>query len=311
MFKQTLSLGAAIALMACSASAPSAEQVTPETETSAAKAEPVKRSISAQKIADGFYVLLGPGGNIGVSIGDDGVYMIDDKFDRFGEEIITTVAELTDAPIRYVLNTHFHGDHTGANAKMKATGATIMGHDNVRKRMGMSFENKMWNRTVEATDPSLWPVLTFSDTATLHFNGQTVKAIHVPSAHTDGDSLVHFEEANIIHMGDNFFLGMFPFVDVDGGGNLNGMIKAQETALALSDEATQIIPGHGPMASRDDLAGSIALLKTIRDRVQGHIDEGKTLEEIIAAKPLADMAHLAAFIKEDGMITSAYRSLNP
>jgi len=174
----------------------------------------------------GFYMLLGPGGNIGVSVGEDGVFVIDDKFSRFADQIVEQIRAITDAPIRYVINTHYHGDHSGANAEMKESGAIIVAHENVRKRMGMSFENKAFGQTVQATDPKLWPDITYSENATFHFNGQTVHAIHTPNAHTDGDSILFFEEANVLHMGDNFFFGLFPYIDVDGGGSLSGMIAS-------------------------------------------------------------------------------------
>lgn len=265
--------------------------------------------ISTQKLADNFYMLVGPGGNVGVSTGTDGVYVIDDKFSRFADQIIARIGEVTGEPIRYVLNTHYHGDHTGANAEMKDTGATIMAHDNVRTRMGMTFENKAFGRTVEAVNASLWPTLTFSDTATLHFNGQTVKAMHVPNAHTDGDSLVHFMPANIIHMGDNYFNGLFPYVDVDGGGTLQGMIAAQEKAIAMADAQTQIIPGHGPMATKADLQNSRDILKEILKRVETAKSKGLSIDEAVAAVPLTDYKELASFINEESMVRAAYRSL--
>lgn len=265
--------------------------------------------ISTQKLAEDFYMLVGPGGNIGVSTGADGVYVIDDKFSRFADQIIARIGEVTGEPIRYVLNTHYHGDHTGANAEMKETGATIMAHDNVRKRMGMTFENKTFGRTVEAVDESLWPTLTFSDTATLHFNGQMVKALHVPNAHTDGDSIVHFSPANIIHMGDNYFNGLFPYVDVDGGGTLQGMIAAQEKAIAMADAQTQIIPGHGPMATKGDLEKSADILKDILSRVKAAKESGKSIDEAVVAVPLTDYKDLASFINEEKMVRTAYRSL--
>lgn len=280
-----------------------------ETKLDDSPIEVVAPDISTQKLADNFYMLVGPGGNIGVSTGADGVYVIDDKFSRFADQIIARIGEVTGEPIRYVLNTHYHGDHTGANAEMKDTGATIMAHDNVRKRMGMTFENKTFGRPVEAVDEALWPTLTFSDTATLHFNGQTVKAIHIPNAHTDGDSIVHFMPANIIHMGDNYFNGLFPYVDVDGGGTLQGMIKAQDTALALADETTQIIPGHGPMATKADLQNSRDILKEILKRVETAKTEGLSIDEAVAALPLTDYKHLASFINEENMVRTAYRSL--
>ncbi|WP_409432532.1 MBL fold metallo-hydrolase [Litorimonas sp. RW-G-Af-16] len=307
MLKSVLLSVSVLALIACGAQSSADAAPAPEQSKAAA---PVEKNITIKDLGNDFYMLLGPGGNIGVSVGEDGVYVIDDKFARFGEEIIARIGEITDQPIKYVLNTHHHGDHTGANAVMKTTGATVMAHDNVRVRMSEPYKSSRSETGMsQPTDPSLWPTLTFSDTTTLHFNGHTVKQIHVPSSHTDGDSIVHFVEANIVHMGDNFFLGMFPFVDVDSGGNLNGMIAAQEKVLSMINADTQVIPGHGPLAGRAELESSIATLKTIRDRVQKHMTDGKTLDEIIAAKPLADMSDMNGFIKEDGMVTAAYRSL--
>ena len=306
-----------LALTACSAQTDqtkmTAEKVAPKTDVKAAAqksdqkvAEP---KIKTTELGSGIYVLFGPGGNIGLSIGDDGVYMIDDKFAGNAPEILERVAELTDQPVTYVLNTHLHGDHSGSNVQMKEVGATVMAHDNVRARMQTSYENTTFGRTVEPREAEALPVLTFSETATLHFNGQTVRAIHTPHAHTDGDSIVYFEEANIIHMGDNFFNGLFPFIDMDAGGHMDGMIASHNTALALANETTQIIPGHGPMSSKADLTAARDMLIDIRARVKAQMNEGKSLEAIIAGKPLADMSDYASFIKEDGIITFAYKSI--
>ena len=201
MLKKFLWGSAILALTACGAENSTAAQnqdktAQKSTQTTQAKAAP-KSDITTQKLSEGMYMLLGPGGNIGVSVGEDGVFVIDDKFARFADQIIAQIKGITDQPIRYVVNTHYHGDHSGANAQMKAAGAVIIAHDNVRKRMGMTFENKAFGRTVKAVEASLWPNLTFSDRATLYFNGQTVTAIHTPSAHTDGDSIIYFKEANL------------------------------------------------------------------------------------------------------------------
>jgi glyoxylase-like metal-dependent hydrolase (beta-lactamase superfamily II) len=304
----TLSLALCVS---ASLSLPAKARHDNHTETHQAKAIKDKApDISAKKLADNFYMLVGPGGNIGVSVGEDGVYVIDDKFSRFADQIIYRIGEISNEPIRYVLNTHYHGDHTGANAEMKETGATIMAHDNVRKRMGMTFENKTFGRTVKAVDASLWPTLTFSDTATLHFNGQTVKAIHVPKAHTDGDTIVHFAPANIIHMGDNYFNGMFPYVDVDGGGSLQGMIAAQTKAIELSDKETQIIPGHGPMATKADLTKSRDTLVDILARVSTAKAKGLSMDAAVKAVPLNDYKDLASFIDQDKMVRTAYRTID-
>ena len=254
-------------------------------------------------------MLLGPGGNIGVSVGEDGVFVIDDKFSRFADQIVEQIRAITDAPIRYVINTHYHGDHSGANAEMKETGAIIVAHENVRKRMGMSFENKAFGRTIQATDPKLWPDVTYSENATFHFNGQTVHAIHTPNAHTDGDSILFFEEANILHMGDNFFFGLFPYIDVDGGGSLSGMIASHSAALDIINDKTKVIPGHGILAGKTDLFKTQDMLISIQKRVTDEIARGATLEDILKKDILADYAEYASFIDKDNMVKIAYRSI--
>lgn len=312
--KQLL-LASTLFLAACSGAETVAETVEPKPAPKAETAQekpaeaPAKPNITSQDLGGGFYMLVGPGGNIGVSTGPDGVYMIDDKFARFGQEIIDVVATLSDMPISYVLNTHHHGDHTGANVELKAVGATIVAHDNVRARMGTTYQNKAFGREQAARDAGLWPTLTFSDELTLWFNGDAVHAIHIPSAHTDGDSIVHFSNSNIIHLGDNYFKGMLPFVDVDSGGSIQGMIKAQQIAYDLADDNTKIIPGHGPLSTKAELGESIKILQAIHDRVKARMDAGESLEAIVAADPLEDMTHLESFIKKPFMVTATWRSL--
>lgn len=304
-------LASTLLLAACSGAETVAETAEPKAEPASNQATeaPAKRNITSQGLGGGFYMLLGPGGNIGVSTGADGVYMIDDKFARFGQEIIDVVATLSDKPITYVLNTHHHGDHSGANAEMKAVGATVVAHDNVRARMGISYENKAFGRQQDARDAALWPTLTFSDEMTLWFNGDEVRAIHVPAGHTDGDTIVHFVEANIIHLGDNYFRGMLPFIDVDSGGAIQGMINAQQIAYDLADANTKIIPGHGSLSTKADLGESIKRLQAIHDRVKARMDAGESLEAIIAADPLAEMTELEGFMKKPNVITATWRSL--
>lgn len=317
MLKKILWGAAILALTACGAENSTAAQNQDKTaqkpaqkltEATQAKAA-VKSDITTQKLSEGMYMLLGPGGNIGVSVGDDGVFVIDDKFARFADQIIAQIKGITDQPIRYVVNTHYHGDHSGANAQMKAEGAVIIAHDNVRKRMGMTFENKAFGRTVQAVDESLWPNLTFSDRATLYFNGQTVTAIHTPSAHTDGDSIIYFKEANLLHMGDNFFNGMFPYIDIDGGGSLQGMIASHDLALSLINDETTIIPGHGPVAVKADLIKIQGMLKDVQNRVEIQISAGATLEKILEQDLLKDLSHYSGFIDTENMVKFAHRSL--
>jgi len=305
-----LLLASSILLAACGAQTDASEaEAAPEPAQEVKAEAPAKPNITSQKLDDGFYMLLGPGGNIGVSIGQDGVYMIDDKFAQFGQEIIDVVGTLTDQSIKYVLNTHHHGDHSGANAEMKAVGATVVAHDNVRSRMGISYMNQAFGRQQDARPEALWPTLTFSDEMTLWFNGDEVRAIHIPAGHTDGDSIVHFVNANIIHLGDNFFRGMLPFVDVDSGGAIQGMIAAQEMAYDLADANTKIIPGHGSLSTKEELGDSIKRLQAIHDRVKARMDAGESLEAIIAADPLADMTELEGFMKKENVITATWRSL--
>lgn len=282
------------------------EEATPvasaETE---AQPEP---QLTIERINDNLHVLFGPGGNIGVSSGRDGVVLIDDKYTANGDEILLRVSEISDGPLLFVINTHLHSDHTGSNAQMSAEGAMVMGHDNIRKRMGETYENRQLGRPMEAREPTDWPVVTFSDEVSLHFNGETARAVHTPKAHTDGDAIIVFENANAIHMGDNLFFGMFPFVDVDSGGSMQGMIAAHDAALELADDATVIIPGHGPLTDRDGLQTARNVLQTVFDRVRVRKEDGQSLQEIIDADPLADMSELAGFITKDAIITAAWRS---
>jgi glyoxylase-like metal-dependent hydrolase (beta-lactamase superfamily II) len=275
---------------------------------------PEELNLTVEEINPTLHVLFGPGGNIGVSSGPEGVVLIDDKFGQNAEEILYHIQTITQAngaspELLFVINTHLHGDHTGSNPEMKEAGAMIMGHDNIRKRMGTTYENKAFGRTVEAKDPSFFPVVTFSEEATLHFNDVTAQAIHIPAAHTDGDSIIHFVEPDVIHMGDNLFLGMFPFVDVDSGGSFQGMIAAHDAALALAGEDTVIIPGHGPLTDKAGLQKARDELQTIFDRVRVRKEAGQSLEQILAERPLADMEAMNAFIKEDGIIAMAWRSM--
>ena len=305
MTKTIFLILSALALSACSAHT----EAAPQAKTEAATTDAPKSDITTDDLGNGFYRLVGPGGNIGVSVGYDGIFVIDDKFDRFSDQIIAQIQAINGQGITYVINTHYHGDHTGANGALKDVGAAIVAHDNVRTRMGTTFESKLWGRTVKATKPHQWPDVTFSENATFHFNGQTTQIIHTPAAHTDGDSIVYFKEANILHMGDNYFNPIFPYVDVDSGGSLQGMIAAQTLAINMIDDATQIIPGHGDMSNLAELMATRDRLQDIYNRIKAKVDAGKTVDEIIKEKPLSDLAQFSGFIKEDMMVRIAYRSI--
>lgn len=244
--------------------------------------------IKTEKVSGNIYVLFGAGGNIGVSVGDDGVYIVDDQFAPLTEKIKTAIASLSDKPIRFAINTHFHGDHTGGNENLGKEDTVIVAHDNVRLRMSEGSFVKAFNmRTPAQTGPAL-PVVTFNDQAGLHLNGEQARMHHVSNAHTDGDSIVYFEGSNVVHMGDTFFMGSFPFIDVPNGGSIDGVIAAANKVLTLVNDETRIIPGHGPVTDSKGLTTYREMLVTVRGRVAAMKSDGKTLEEVQAANPVEE-----------------------
>ena len=244
--------------------------------------------IETVKVSDNIYMLVGSGGNIGLSIGEDGAFMIDDQFAPLTEKILAAVRTLTDQPVRFLVNTHWHGDHVGGNENLGKAGAIIVAHENVRKSMSIEHFMEAFNRSVPASPEAALPVVTFTDAMTFHWNGDDVHVFHVEPAHTDGDSIIHFRHANVLHTGDTFFNGMYPYIDVSSGGSIDGMIAAADVALKLCNDQTRIIPGHGELADADDLRAYRAVLQAVRDRVRSLVDAGKTREEVIAAKPSAE-----------------------
>ena len=235
------------------------------------------------------YMLSGQGGNIGVCVGDDGVFAIDDQFAPLTPRILAEIEKISEKPIRFVVNTHWHGDHTGGNENLGKAGAIIVAHANVRKRMSEQQFMEAFNRTVEPSPKVALPVVTFEQSVTFHWNDETIEVVHVQPAHTDGDSFVHLRSANALHAGDVFFNGMYPFIDTSTGGNLEGMIRAVERILERCDAETRIIPGHGPLASRADLERYQRMLTTVRDRIEPMLRAGRSRDEVIAAKPTADL----------------------
>lgn len=272
---------------------------------SAHQSEPEKHSVTTTDLGGGVYMLEGRGGNVGVSIGEDGVIVVDDQFDYMVPAILDAIGDLTDQPVSFLINTHYHGDHTGGNPAMAEAGATIVAHHNVHKRLNMDFYNPVFDRETKAR-PEASPHLTYGSDAVFHINGQETHLIHTPGGHTDGDTIVFFKQANVIHMGDNYFNGMFPFIDAGSGGSIDGMIGAHNKALELSDESTQIIPGHGPMASMADLTEARDLLVEIKGRVKPFIDQDVSVDDAIAADPLAGLEDYEAFINKERMIRSVY-----
>jgi cyclase len=267
--------------------------------------------VKATPIRDGLYLLTGRGGNIVASVGDDGVFLVDDQYAPLTERILAALAAITDQPVRFVINTHWHGDHVGGNENLARAGAVIVAHENVRRRMSTEQFMAVFNTTVPASPAGALPVVTFTGGVTLHLNGDDVRVMHVANAHTDGDSLVHFQHVNVLHMGDIYFNGLYPFIDLDSGGGIHGMIAAIERGLELSDDSTVIVPGHGPLSDRAELAAYRDMLAGFRDRIAALKGEGQSLEQVIAARPTAEFDESlgGAFISPERLIGFIYNSL--
>lgn len=292
---RTLALVLALGLASSAADAQSRDEVT----------------IRRVEIGSGVAMLVGRGGNIGVSTGSDGVFLIDDQYAPLTPKILAAVEDLDPRPVRFVLNTHWHGDHTGGNENLAEAGALIFAHDNVRERMQSDQFIAALGRSVPASPPAALPVVTFDRELTLHLNGQAVRATHVDPAHTDGDALVHLSPANVIHTGDLYFAGMYPFFDLSSGGRFDGLIAAADRVLAIADAETKIIPGHGPLSNANELEAWRAMLVDVRRRVQAAIDDGVTLDEIVASGPTRvwDAQYGGGFVKPDSFVRMVHASL--
>lgn len=240
--------------------------------------------IATTELAPGIYLLTGRGGNVGLTVGEDGAAIIDDQFADMAPKIRAAVAMLTDQPVRFVINTHLHGDHTGGNDAFAKAGAVIIAQENVRKRLGTPQINPSTSQPIAPRARAALPVVTFADSATLHFNDDDLEFRHLPNAHTETDIIVRFRKANIVHMGD-LFTGGFPFIDGNTGGTLDGLIKAHEAVLPTLDEHTRLIRGHGPLGDKAELQAYHDMLAVVRDRIAKLVRAGRSQEDVIAARP--------------------------
>lgn len=267
--------------------------------------------IETVPVSDGVFMLVGAGGNVGLSVGEDGAFLVDDQYAPLTDQIRAAIAAQTDAPVRFVVNTHWHGDHTGGNEHMGEAGAIIVAHENVRERMSTEQFIEAFGETVAASPEAALPVVTFTDGVTFHWNGDEIRVFHVDSAHTDGDVVIHFIGANVIHAGDTYFNGAYPFIDVSSGGRLGGLIAAADRLLEIAGEQTRIIPGHGPLSGRAELAAYRDVLIAARERIGTMVADGMSRESVVAATPMSayDATWGAGFMKPDVWVGIVYDAL--
>jgi len=268
-----------------------------------------KATFATEKLSSGIYMLSGKGGfvggNVGLSMGEDGVVLIDNGMPSSLAILQTAIAGITTRPIDFLINTHVHGDHIGNNETMSEAGASVVAHKNLRKHLQ---EKGMQGKPATR---GMLPVITFSKEMSFHLNGDDAKLIHVPNAHTDGDSVIYFEKTNIIHAGDTFFNGMFPFIDLNSGGSVDGFIAAQQRILAMSNDKTKIIPGHGPLATKKDLERNLAMLVDAKKIIAKHVEQNKSEEDVVRANPLAKYSsdYNWRFITTEKMVRQIYAGL--
>jgi len=274
-----------------------------------------KVQIKVTKVSGNIYMLEGAGGNIAASVGEDGIVIVDDQYAPLADKIQSALRDLkiTDKPVRFVINTHYHGDHTGGNVPFANSGSTVIAQDNVRKRLesggtaGNGGSVKMDN---PPAPKAALPIITFEHDVTVHLNGEDIRALHFPSGHTDGDAVIFFPKNNVVHMGDDFVRYGFPFIDVASGGSVQGMIAAMEKATTMLPADVKVIPGHGALSNLDDVRAFVQMLKETSAAVQKAIDEHKTMEQMKQEKILEPWKKWSGdFIDTDKFIETLYNSL--
>jgi len=265
-------------------------------------------TIETVKVSDHVYMLLGAGGNIGVSVGYDGVFIIDNQFAPLTKKIQTAIKELSDQPIKILVNTHHHGDHTGGNENMQKLGATIIAHDNVRHRL-----ETISKRDGSSEAKAALPIITFNDELNLHINGEKIAVFHVDHAHTDGDALLYFTKSNVLHTGDTYFKGRYPFIDLKSGGSVNGYINAVKTGLGHINNDTKVIPGHGSLSNKEEYQSFLVMLEDLKSIISAEIKAGKTEEDVTKNETLTKnydaLGYGTGFINSENIRRTFYASL--
>src|ERR1700719_1274542 len=274
-----------------------------------------KVEIKVTKVSGNIYMLEGEGGNIAASVGEDGIVIVDDQYAPLADKIQAALKNLkiTDKPVRFVINTHYHGDHTGGNEPFANSGSTLIAQDNVRKRLetpGIAGNGSSIKMETKAAPKGALPVITFEHDVTVHLNGEDIRALHFPAGHTDGDAIIFFPKNNVVHMGDDFVRYGFPFIDVASGGSVQGMIAAMEKVSTQLPPDVRVIPGHGALSNLDDVRAFVKMLKETSAVVQKAIDEHKTVEQMKQEKILAPWAKWSGeFLDADKFIETLYNSL--
>jgi glyoxylase-like metal-dependent hydrolase (beta-lactamase superfamily II) len=271
-----------------------------------------KVQMKVTKVAGNIYMLEGAGGNIGASVGDDGIVIVDDQYAPLADKIRAALKGITDKPVRFVINTHYHGDHTGGNGVFQKE-APVIAQDNVRKRLeagGTAGNLGSVKFEFKPADKDALPIITFDHDVTVHLNGEDIRALHYPHGHTDGDSVIFFPKSNVVHMGDDFVRYGFPFIDLGGGGSVEGMIAALEEIIPKLPADVKVIPGHGAISNLDDVRQYVAMLKDTRAAVEKGVKQGKTLDQLKQEKVLAPWQKWSGdFISTDAFIETLYNDL--
>jgi glyoxylase-like metal-dependent hydrolase (beta-lactamase superfamily II) len=277
--------------------------------------EKVDVRIGAEKLAENLYMLWDSSGtgNSVVLTGDDGVLLIDTKVEASIDKLLSKISQISTRPIRFAVLTHWHFDHAGGNEKIVQAGATIIAHENVRKQMGMAHDMKLLNAKVPPSKEIARPLMTYTKELVFHLNGEEVEVFHLEAGHTDGDSVIFFKNANVIHMGDLYFQGLYPFIGIYSGGSIDGMIKVIQQILPMIDEDTKVVPGHGSISNKTKLKEYVSMLMAVRDNVGKLLQQGKTMEEVVAAKPTQefDKKWGKGFLNPDQFAGLVYMDLSP